>query len=238
MTVRKSSVLRISQMVLLALAVMLTVACAMALADRNKSHRKITDLLERYTVTFRADSSEKDNDKEKNQSKGKPGGGKRSNETESLEDEKVKRICKRHVFSEDPPQNKLPNLTGVLGDEAFFDGEKGWKVGEIYNGAKIKEIGPDWVEIEFEGRVKKVYVFESENGGPSPPGPSRRLHITSSERRLTGQGGLPLRQRSEVRGVELTPEMIERFKNLSPEKRERALKHMPAELREKLAKAL
>ncbi len=241
MTVRKDSVLRIGRLVLLALVVMLTVACVMALADRGAGHREITDLLDRYTATLKADSSGKDDDKEKDQSKDKPKGGKKPNQTKSPQDEQVERICKRHVFSPDQP-NKLPNLIGVLGNEAFFGGEKGekgkkgYKVGEIYKGVKIKEIGPDWVEVEFEGKPKKLYVFSGEDVGPSSPsGPSS--HMPPGVRAVPN-GGATQRTRMMPPGFEVTPEMIEKFKSLSPEKRKQALERMPAEFREKIEKAL
>ena len=38
--------------------------------------------------------------------------------------------------------------------------------------------------------------------------------------------------------IELTPEMIERFKSMPEEMRQKALEHMPANLREKLEKEL
>ncbi len=108
-------------------------------------------------------------------------------------------------------------LMGILGELVYFQKEnKGFTVGQSHKGAKIKRIGPDWVELEFDGKEKKLYVFvDGKGGGPSkPPGPGGMPSRPSSGRRGRGPGRMGP-------GVEPTPEMIERFKKMAAERRKK-----------------
>ena len=155
--------------------------------------------------------------------------------------EQLARIAKRHIFSPAPSKKKFQSrLTGVLGETAYFGG-KGYKVGQTVDGAKVQAIGADWVQIEFEGKSQKLHVF-GPGGGPSPGGPGRPtfgpegrppggMTMPSPGGRRRGRGEMPA-------GFKLTPSMIEQFKGMPPEMREKALEHMPAEIRTQLEKAL
>jgi len=256
MTVRKDSLLLGGQVVLAALAVTLTVLSVVALASRG-GNKELDELIERYDPTTKPAKDDGEQSKAAPATKPatsraggstKPGSKKPAKKpkdtkkappkkVKSPQDEQVERICKRHMFSPAPPKKGFSaTLTGVLGDEAYFDGkDKGYKAGQSYKGAKIKEIGPDWVELEFESKPKKLYVF-GPGSGPSPSGPS-----------APARGKAPGLKRATLRGRmgrpprgprKLTPEMIEAFKAMPPEMKKKALERVSAEMREKIEKAL
>lgn len=137
----------------------------------------------------------------------------------------LNRITKRHIFSPPPPPVRL---TGILGDKAYFGGGQGYGVGQSVRNAKILRIGADWVELEIDGKKSKQYTF----GPPSSSsGSVRRTGPQNVQASPPGRGRMPGK-------TELTKEMIERFRSMPPERQKQALNHMPAELREKLKKAL
>lgn len=225
---RTDRMMRIGGLVLVAAAVLFTVLCVIALATGGPEHRDTDELLVRYDKTFRPD---KDGRKEPGDKK-PTSPAKNSKKTPSPQDKLVELICKKHVFSPDPPK-KTYKITGVLGDLVFFSGnDKGVKVGETHNGAKIKQIGPDWVEVEVEGKTRKLHVFGEGEGGPSSPTPGAGMRPSRRGPR-PGRGA-----RGPRKMPPLTPEMIERFKSMPPEMQKKALEHMPPEFREKLEKAL
>ena len=177
MTLQRDSLLRIGQMGLFATAALLSVLSVAALASRGDRHKQLAALVKRYVPAEKADEKQEESksaakDKAKNPPKDK---GKAPKKSKLPLDQQVARILKRHLFSPAPPKKGFSaKLTGVLGEEAFFDGgAKGHKVGQSYKGAKIKQIGADWAELDFEGKAKKLYVFGADSGRPSPPGPAR-----------------------------------------------------------------
>ena len=225
MSINTQSLQRISQLTVVALAALLTVMAVVALASRQKGHLEITSLLNRYT----------DAEKPANQQDPKETGEAKK---EDAPDPRIDRISKRHAFSpEKKPGEFSAKLIGVLGHSAFFEGEnKAIKVGDSFRDATLKKIGADWVEFDFKGKPKKLFVFGAgkDSGSPSaPPG-------------APGPSGPPGRPGSSMRrppsvikgGMELSPEMIERFKSMPQEMREKATKRMPAELRKKLEEEL
>jgi len=234
MTLRKRDLARLAQAGVLALAVLLSVLIAVSLASGEKSREELATLIGRYTAV--GDAGGQGSDRGKDPQDGKPGSKNPSKKGKSPQDEQVDRISKRHVFSPDPPKKSL-SLTGVLGDEAYFDGQsKGYKVGQSYKGAKITQIGPDWVQVEIDGKPQKLHVWGA-GSVPSPSGPS----VPPSVRAAATPPGVPARPpptRGMPAGFKLTPEMIEQFKQMPAEVRKRALERMPAEVREKLQKAL
>jgi len=229
MTVSKDKLTRIGHLGLVGLAGLLSVMSVAALASRHKGHKEITALLERYEVTEKTDE-------EQDKTQGETEKDKDANKQEkpkSVQQEQAERISNRHIFS--PPEGKKgfpAKLLGVLGKQAFFEGaDKGFEVGQSHKGGKIKQIGPDWVEVEFKGKTEKLYVFGkggAEGGPPKPPGGPGVIKRPEGPRPTGGP---------RMRGnFELTPEMIEKFKAISAERRAEALKRMPAEMREKLEK--
>ncbi len=140
--------------------------------------------------------------------------------TDNASDPREKYFADRNVFT-GPKPPWAAQLVGVLGDLAFFQGSGGLKVGEDFNGAKITKIGPDFVEFDVNGNKQTVYVFA---GGPGSPGGGPSAGPG-------GPAGLPP-------GFQLTPQMIERFKTLPPDVREKAMQNLPPNLREQLMKAM
>ena len=218
MSIKIQSLQRISQLTVVALAALLTVMAVVALASRQKGHAEITALLERYS------DSEKPADQQDSNDTGQK-------KDEDPPDPRPDRITKRHAFSpEKKPGDFSAKLIGVLGNSAFFEGEnKAIKVGDSFKDATLKEIGPDWVEFDFKGKPKKLFVFsDGKDAAPSPaaPGPSGP----------PGAPGRPPGPPPSVMkgGMELSPEMIQRFKSMPTKMREKALQRVPPELREKL----
>jgi hypothetical protein len=107
----------------------------------------------------------------------KPGAkdAKKAKPPKSFQDEQADRIAKRNLFS--PPRPKpqfTAKLLGVLGDQAIFHGGKLLKIGQSIAGAKLTKIGPDWVEVLWEGKPKRLTIFTgAPGGGPGRPTPGR-----------------------------------------------------------------
>lgn len=207
MTINKYRLTRIVHLAVVVLAGLVTVMAVNGLVQQLTGQQELTALLDRYEAPDRPD----DNNKEK-----------------SAQDIQAEEIDKRHVFSVEKAKGLSLKLMGILGELVYFQGEnKGFEVGQIHKDAKIKRIGPDWVELEFDGKEKKLYVFTDDKGaGPAKPsgGPTPR-----------GAGPRPPAMPGNI---ELTPEKIEQFKSMPAEMRQKALERMPAELREKIEKEL
>ncbi len=236
MTVRGKRLIRIAQVVLLGGAVLLTVLNVAAVADRGSGSEEIASLLERYTAPEKSDgNSEPDANgpaRTGTQPASKPTQKKKPDKKKPAQDPQVERICKRHVFSPEPKKKEsTPQLIGVLGDLAFFKTGTGCAVGQTHQGAKILKIGPDWVEVEIKGKSRKLHVWTPGGGGPSPSpgrGPPGAMRMGMRRGGRPGPRGAPT-------GA-MSPEMIERFKKMPPEIRQRALKGMSAEMRQKIEK--
>lgn len=218
MTINKHRLIRIGQWALVVLAGLFTVLSTTGLASRHKSHKDMAALLERYQIMDNAEDQQ-DNDKSKSpDDKDKP---------KSAHQGRADRINERGIFA--PPKGKdkfSAKLVGVLGSQAFFEGENnGFEVGQSCKGGKIKAIGPDWVEVDFKGTTEKLYVFGKGGGDGGPSGPS------------PGPGHRPGGPKMPE-GFEPTPEMLERFKSMPAEMREKALERMPEEIRKKLQSEL
>ena len=225
MKVSSDGFLRVAKLSVLALAVLLSVLSIVALASRHGEHGEVSALIERYSKT--------------NQEQEKAQDPKESKKGKSPQDEQVERIKRRNVFSPAKKKSFSAKLIGILGDWAIFAPDKLVKVGESVSGAKVTEIGPDWVALEYEGKPKKLFVFGSTGkaSGPSPPDRPGRPSMPS------GPPGMPKgamvvsagrSAKAMPPGFQVTPEMIEQFKKLTPEQREKALSRMPPEVRAKL----
>lgn len=214
---------RIAKLGLLALAGLLSVLCVISLASRHAGHRKLSGLIDRYRTA--------------NQDAQVAPDGKNPSKATSPQEECVKRITDRNVFS--PPKKKAfsAKLLGVLGDAAIFAPDKFVKVGESISGAKVMEIGSDWVQLEYEGKPLKLSVFGPGDAAAGPSGPSMPSGPMGAQRgaMVVSGGGPP---RMPPSGFKIPPEMIERLKQASPEEREKALSRMPPEIREKIKQAM
>jgi hypothetical protein len=83
-------------------------------------------------------------------------------------DEMVQRISRNRLIA--PAEFQL---TGVLGDQAIFNGGMVLKTGQSAGEMKILQVGPNWVEVEKSGKQQKLYVFQpmgSPGGGGGMPG--------------------------------------------------------------------
>lgn len=139
-------------------------------------------------------------------------------------DPRVTYLNERNPFT--PPKNPWSaRLVGVLGEWAFFENSPGLKVGETHNGAKITSIGPDWVEVDVDGKTQKVNLYQ---GGPSFGGPP-------SGPMPAGGGARPS---GPPPGFQMNPQMLEHFKKLPPDVRAKAMQNMPPRIREQLLKAM
>ena len=96
-------------------------------------------------------------------------------------EEMIKRISTHRLIAPPPMQ-----LTGVLGDQAIFNGSVMLKVGQSAGEMRILEIGPNWVQVETNGQQQKLFVFQSGmSSSPSPAaGPPRS--VPSGARRSAG----------------------------------------------------
>lgn len=144
----------------------------------------------------------------------------------------VERIIKRNIFSprEQPPQFQT-KLTGVLGDEAMFENNQTIKVGGVINGAKLTKINGDSVELEFQGQIITVQIAFGPGGPGGPPGRGGPPSMGGGP--VVVRSGGPILPPSP-KEMTVTPEMIEQFKKLPPEQRQKALEQMPPEMRDKL----
>ena len=143
----------------------------------------------------KAKEEDKDKAKEKDEQKAKE---------PNLQDQQAERITKRNLFVPFKPKTLGAKLIGVLGDEAIFAGDKHAKVDGNVNGAKVLAIGPDWVDLEWEGKTVKQWVFGARALPPTPP-------------------KMPA-------DYEVPEEIIERVKKMPPDMQVKALDALPSEV--------
>ena len=80
----------------------------------------------------------------------------------------VKRISTNRLIAPPPMQ-----LTGVLGDQAIFNGAMMVKAGQQAGDMKVVAVGPNWVTVEKDGQEQKLWVFQSPPSMSAPPRGSR-----------------------------------------------------------------
>lgn len=78
----------------------------------------------------------------------------------------VARIKEKNMFVA-PVQPDFRTILGILGDQVLYPGGKSLGVGDTHNGSTIKEIGSNWVKVEYEGEIIALGVY----GGTPPPDP-------------------------------------------------------------------
>ena len=234
MTINKDKLTRIVQLAVVVLAGLVTVMALGGLVRQLKGQQEITSLLERDEAPDKPDEPSKSDDKDKKKEK-------------SPQEIKAERIAKRHIFSVEKTKKFSLKLMGILGELAYFQGEnKGFTVGQSHKGAEIKRIGPDWVELVFDGKKKMLYVFGK--GGvvskpsksppkPKPTAPSKAPAPEPKAIKIPEMPKLPSNMQLPP-GFKLTAEMIARFKSLSPEMQQNLLEQMPADIREQIEKEL
>ncbi|MHC4717925.1 MAG: hypothetical protein ACYS5V_13205 [Planctomycetota bacterium] len=196
MNVRNINPARAGRLALIALAAILTLMSLVAAARRHLGRAELADLLDRYAAA--TDPTAGNQPATQSAKDGKSKAGKDAGKSSTAARDRVKRICDRRIFSPAKPKRGFSaTLVGVLGDEAFFAGQKkGYKVGQSFSGAKILEIGPDWVKLDVKGKDKTLHVFgkggagSSPRGprGPSRPGPSPAGPVMAGPARMPGPG--------------------------------------------------
>ena len=79
-------------------------------------------------------------------------------------DEMIKRISTNRLIAPPPMQ-----LTGVLGDQAIFNGAMMIKAGQSAGDMKVLSVGPNWITVEKDGQEQKLWVFQSPPTMSAPP---------------------------------------------------------------------
>jgi hypothetical protein len=150
---------------------------------------------------------------------------------------RLRRINDRRLLS--PPQAAI-QLSGILGDEAIFNGDQAVKVGGTILNGRVTKINADSVELLIDGRPTTLHVFAPAPAAGADMSGQRRggFGAAGSGAGWGGRGpGSPPRQRSR----ELTPAVIARFKSMPAAERERLLKRIEErdpEMAQKLRQAL
>ncbi len=101
-------------------------------------------------------------------------------------DEIIKRISTNRLIAPPPMQ-----LTGVLGDQAIFNGSMMLKVGQSAGDMKILAIGPNWVQVQSNGQEQKLFVFQSPMSSSPPPPPGDMAAQMRSSSGVRRSGGSP-----------------------------------------------
>jgi len=98
----------------------------------------------------------------------------------------------------------------------------GLRAGQTHNGGTIRQIGPDWVEMELAGKITRVQVFGGSPASapsgppPAPPGAVRVPHT----------------------GAINAAQVAQQFQRMSPQARRKILERMPPEIRTEVEKLL
>ena len=158
----------------------------------------------------------------------------------------VKQVTDRHLFNPPPGKDTISGkLRGILGDKALFGG-KWLGVGDTFMDAKILEIGPDWVEYEYEGKTGREWVFvaREQKGEPTNMKQAkkrkRRESRSASKEEPTEAASEADTESQPNRGAarSVPSEMIERLRQMTPQQREAVLERMPDELRDRVKESL
>ena len=119
-----------------------------------------------------------------------------------------------NLFAPPPPKrHPVQGVDGIIGQEALIN-DRLYKVGDQVEDARIIEINPLAVIVEWDGQRKTFSPFEDFGGGPGDEAKPKR---GGSERGRSGP------ERSSGHPPMMDPEkqkaMMEEFKNASPERR-------------------
>ena len=138
-----------------------TVICVVSAATSDTDRPELQELLEQYAATGQG-----------GETGGNPGAKAPGKEDKTADDLRAQRLAGRHMFTPAPKVAFSAKLQGVLGHLAYFVGNaQGMRVGQAIMGAKIKEIGPNWVKVDFQGKEMTVLVTGGAPKGEAPAGP-------------------------------------------------------------------
>jgi hypothetical protein len=147
-------------------------------------------------------------------------------------------LKKNNLFA--PPLKKthpVSNVLGILGDEVLIN-NKWYKAGDKVGDAKIVAIEPTQVRIEWDGNEKTFIPFDAKSAAPSgsrrPGGPGKPQVAKAGEKgspemvqvQQEGGGREGMGRFGGGDMMERMRAMRERFENMSPEERERAIAEM------------
>ena len=146
-------------------------------------------------------------------------------------------LKKKNLFAPPPPkQHPVKEVFGILGDEVLIK-DKWYKVGDTIGDANIVAIEPTQVRITWNGTEKVFLPIDakgaSPSGPPKPGGPVAKaeekgrpemVQVQQEVRGGEGMGRFSGGDRAEM--MERMRAMRERFENMSPEERERAMAEM------------
>lgn len=77
-------------------------------------------------------------------------------------------IREKNLFIKEPPkEHPVKQVDGILGNEAFIAG-KWYKAGEKVGDAKIVEIHPTFVKVEWDGKTQDFAPIGARSKGPAP----------------------------------------------------------------------
>lgn len=231
--------LRYANWAMLGLAAVLTLTLLAGAISRPMAHRRADALADRLAPPKTkakpepVAKSEDDTGKTAKPDSKKPATKPKESEAAKAQREAdealVKAILKRSIFTVKKTKSFSAKLTGVLGDQGIFNGSQLVKVGASVGGGKLLQLGPDWAEVEFEGKKIKQWVFGA--GGSASPSTPTAGGKPSAPAAAKSRGQVPP-------GFKLTPEKIERFKQMPAEQRQQAFERMPPEIAEQLKKAI
>ncbi|MHC4707494.1 MAG: hypothetical protein ACYS8I_10465 [Planctomycetota bacterium] len=141
-------------------------------------------------------------------------------------------LKKKNMFSPPPPKPGWPvsRVEGILGDTAFING--GWrKVGDNIGGAKVLEIWPTYVKLEWEGQQKTfspydVATTESKKEEKKRPKKRKPKKIKVEEKPVEKEEAAEPEGDDPLAwiGVELSPKLrakfLEKWNEMSDEQKE------------------
>jgi hypothetical protein len=121
-------------------------------------------------------------------------------------------LKKQNLFAPAPPRSHpVGQVSGILGNEVLIQG-KWYKVGDKIQDAEIIAIESTLVRILWDGNETEFKPITSSGGGGGPEGGPPRPDGPGPMRRAMPEGGF--------RGPPISPEDMERLKNMSPEERQ------------------
>ncbi|MBE0536050.1 MAG: hypothetical protein IH624_10310 [Phycisphaerae bacterium] len=150
-------------------------------------------------------------------------------------------LKKKNIFVPPPPKPNPPTCQGIIGSSALF-GDKLYKAGEKVGAAEVVSVGTTEVVIKWEDREMTLVPFDGDSrssGGPSRAASSDRpaggmpRPDGSATRPPAPQGGAsttqvrPAGPEGGVRAAmgnmsdEERQQLVDRFRNMSPEERDR-----------------
>jgi hypothetical protein len=139
-----------------------------------------------------------------------------------------------NLFVKPPPKtHPVKQVEGILGNEALISG-KWYKVGAKVGDAKILEIGPTEVRIEWDGKTtaftpmavassgpsRPARPEPAKRGGPSPPRPAPRAEVVKTEAPEAPAADDPLAWLGVSLSPQLKEKLLERWNKLSDEEKE------------------